>query len=707
MAVPCQERLLEPGPCRETLELMPEGTDAIMYALFALATALFLIGFWIKIKAWRRGRKAEHNVGGHRERMRRFVANAAGQAKVLRKKYAGPMHAMIFYGFTFLFIGTLLVALDYDLTQPVWDYQFLKGWFYLGFETVLDAAGLAFLTGIGMAIWRRRPAKRPVHLVHNPQDVVILTALLFLGVSGFLIEGLRLAIRDPAWGTYSFAGILLRPVFNGWDAGPQYALYRTLWWSHSLVTFGFIAAIPYTKLRHIFTSPANIYLSTPYTNAGQHPKGELPTPFNLQEIIASGNVDNIHQGAKKLDDLSWKQLVMLDACTECGRCTEACPATAAGRPLSPMNVILDLRNEMHRQTNLGFDLSHLPQRPMPEDVNLLVEGVIREETLWSCVTCRACMEACPVNIEHVPLIVDMRRGLVSESRIDKHKSQLLQNLANSGNAYGFPNDERAKWAEGLGVPVLGENGHAAQDFDVLYWVGCAGSFDPRNQKVSQALTKVLQAANVKFAILGSQERCNGDPARRLGEDGRYQEMVMQNAEAFKAHNVKKVVTQCPHCFNTLKHEYKRFGVELDVMHHSQFVGELLKTGRLKPNKQIAEAMTYHDSCYIGRYNDVFDEPRSLVAAATTDLREMPRNKENGFCCGGGGSNVWFEVKEEKERISSIRMKEALATGAKTVAVACPFCMTMLSDASKLVGAEDTKVQDIVEILGASLGPPAS
>jgi Fe-S oxidoreductase/nitrate reductase gamma subunit len=705
MAIPCQDRVPAGVPCRETLQLMPEGTAEVMYALFALSAAIFLVGWALKVRAWRRGRKetAFDHVG---ERLQRFIQNALLQMKVARKAYAGPMHVLLFYGFTFLFIGTVLVALDYDVTQPLWNYQFLKGWFYLGFETILDAAGLAFLVGVGMAIWRRARI-RPPALVTRTQDVYILGALLFLGITGFMLEGLRLAIRDPSWGSYSFVGIVLRRVFDSWSPGAQFALYRTIWWSHSLVTFAFIAAIPYTKLQHMFTSPANIFLSTPYSDSGAHPKGELPTPFNLQQILASGNVDNIRQGAKKLEDFSWKQLVQLDACTECGRCEDACPATAAGRPLSPMKVILDLRDELRRTSVPLLDLQHLPQVPLPEDTNLLVDSVIQEETLWSCVTCRACMEACPVNIEHVPIIVDMRRGLVADSRVDKHKSQLLQNLANSGNAYGFPNDERANWAQGLDVPVLGENGHTAADFDVLYWVGCAGSFDPRNQKVSQALTKVLKAANVKFAILGSQERCNGDPARRLGEDGRYQEMVMQNAETFKAHNVKKVVTQCPHCFNTLKNEYRRFGVELDVQHHSQYVGELLKAGRLKPTKQIAEAMTYHDSCYIGRYNGVFEEPRALVSAATSDLREMPRNKENGFCCGGGGSNVWYEVKEEKERISSIRMREAVATGAKTVAVACPFCMTMLTDASKLVGADDTKVQDVVEILGASLGPPAS
>lgn len=692
-------------PRRETLELMPDGTAEVMYVLFAASFAIFLYGFWRRIRSWRRGR-TESLKDRPRERLKRFLQNAVGLAKTAKKRYAGPMHLFLFWGFIFLLIGTILVMIDYDLTQPVFGYQFLQGWFYLGFETVLDAAGLSFLLGVSMAIYRRLVIK-PEALRSTWQDAYILGSFLFLGITGYVIEALRLAINDPAWGTYSFVGILLKPLFEGWSTGSQSAFYVLLWWSHALVTFLFIAMIPFTKLQHIFVSSTNIYTSTPYTRDGANPKGALPTPFNLQEVLSgAAAAESIKQGAKRLEDLTWKQLLSLDACTECGRCQDVCPAYAAGRPLSPMKLVLDLRNELHRMEDAGWDYAKYPGQ-LPEDTNLLVDRVIRDETLWSCVTCRHCMEACPVMIEHVPVIVELRRGLVADMKVDKHKSQLLQNLANSGNAYGFPNDERAKWADGLDVPIVGSDGHAGGDLEVVYWVGCSGSFDPRNQQVSQALAKVLKAANVRFGILGSQERCTGDPARRLGEEGRYQELVLANLEAFKAHNVKKVVTQCPHCFNTLKHEYKKFGMELDVVHHSQFVGELLATGRLKANPSIREAMTYHDSCYLGRYNDEYDAPRALVLAAGGELREMPRSRSQSFCCGGGGSNIWFEVKEEKERISQLRLKEATATGAKRIATACPFCMTMLEDANKLVGSEDTKVQDVVEILGASLGPPSS
>ena len=690
-------------PRRETLELMPEWTALLMYALFAVVSIIFLYGFWRKWRTWRRGQK-DPILDRPRERLERLLRYALLQTRTAKKRYAGPMHLMIFWGFIFLFIGTVLVAIDYDFTQPLFRWQFLKGPFYLGFEIVLDAAGLAFLVGIGMAILRRLTF-RPRSLGSTWQDIYVLGTFLFLGVSGFILEAVRLAIRDPEWEKWSFVAYLMKPAFDGLAEATQRTFYFGLWWSHALVTFLFIAMIPFTKLQHIFVSPANIFFGTPFT-VDRQPKGELPTPFNLQDVLSgTASADSIRMGAKKLEDLSWKQLLSLDACTECGRCEDACPATAAGRPLSPMRLILDLRDNLH-ETSKGWDPLRAP-KPVPEDVNLLAGPVIKEETLWSCVTCRACMEACPVVIEHVPIIVELRRGLVAESRIDKHKSNLLQNLANSGNAYGFPNSDRAKWAEGLDVPVVGENGQTASDIEVLYWVGCSGSFDPRNQKVSQAFAKVMKAAGVRFAILGSQERCNGDPARRLGEEGRYQEMVLANIETFKQHNIRKVVAQCPHCFNTLKHEYKRFGWELDVVHHSQFIGDLIKNGRLKPTQHVRDAMTYHDSCYLGRYNDVYDAPREILQSVGTDVREMPRNRSNSFCCGGGGSNMWFEVKEEKERISQIRLKEAVGTGAKVVATACPFCMTMLDDAAKLAGKDDTKVQDIVEILANGLGPPAS
>jgi len=686
---------------------MPEGTIRLLYFFFAAATLVFLVGAWMRVQAYRRGLKDPvlNHLGA---RVSTFVRNAVFQAKTARKRYAGPMHLMIFWGFVVLFIGTVLVLVEYDFTLPVFDYQFLVGNTYLLYEFVLDAFGLLFLIGLVMAV-SRRVRNRPEALYNKRQDVWILGGLLLLGVQGFLVESLRLAIRDPPWAVWSFAAYALSHLWQPLADATQLTLYRGVWWFHAVTFFVWYATIPFTKMQHIFTSPANIFVSSQRTT--MHP-GELSKPFDLQKALETGDLD-IRMGAQKLEDFTWRHLLNLDACTECGRCQEVCPAYAAGRPLSPMKVVLDLRDEMHRQTNARWSGSLKAANQIPADKlgapateaptasgNQLVDSVIRSQTLWSCVTCRHCMEACPVMIEHVPIIVDMRRGLVAESRIDGNMTRLLNNLANTGNAYGFPASDRDAWA-GEDVPRIQDVDPEA--LEVLYWVGCSGSYDARNQKVSRALVQVLRAANVSFAILGKEERCNGDPARRLGEESRYQELVIQNVETLRKYNVRKVVAQCPHCFNTLRNEYRRFGIELDVVHHTQFVRDLLDAGRLKVTKTIEGATTYHDPCYLGRYNGEYAAPRQvLIQLQKGPVTEMPRNHDHSFCCGAGGSNMWFEVKEERERMSHIRIKEARATGAKRMATACPFCMTMFDDARGATGDDGFEVKDFVELVAESL-----
>lgn len=699
------------GPCRETLQLMLPGTGTVLYVLFAAALAVFSIGFGSKIAAYRRGGR---EIAWDRplKRLRNLLVFAALQTKVARKKYAGPMHQLIWWGFVVLFIGTVLVLIEYDFTLPLFGYQFLVGHFYLVFEFTLDLFGILFLIGVAMAAWRRWRV-RPELLPRRPQDAWILGSLGLLGLQGFLVEALRLAIRDPPWAAFSFGGHVLSYGFQPLEAPTQLAVYRFLWWFHAVTVFVWIALIPYTKFQHMFTAPAQILFTAQGTRL--HP-GELDKPFDLQHALETGNLD-VRMGAQRLEDLTWRQLLMLDACTECGRCTEACPAHAAGRPLSPMDVVLNLRDEMHRQTADGWRAAlasagrppaessgpEAPGGPVPSG-NQLVNAVVRDVTLWSCVTCRACMEACPVLIEHVPLIVDLRRGLVAESRLDGNQARLLTNLANTGNPYGLPASDRDAWAGELPVPRLADVDDPSR-IEVLYWVGCSGSFDARNQKVSRALVKVLRAAGVAFAILGTEERCNGDPARRLGEESRYQELVMGNAETFRRYGIRKVVTQCPHCFNTLRNEYRRFGVELEVEHHSQFIRGLLDSGRLKLARPVEGATTYHDPCYLGRYNGEYGAPRQvLLQIQRGPLREMARHRDHSFCCGAGGSNMWFEVKEERERMSHIRMKEARATGAQRLATACPFCMTMFDDAARVQGDESFQVKDMVELVAEALEP---
>ncbi len=707
MVEPCEGIGIDPAtPCRETLQLMPEGTASVMYFLFVVALGILLVGFGMKIQAYRRG--GEEVAWDHPwKRTKNLLRIGLLQARTARKKYAGPMHQLIYWGFLVLFAGTVLVLIDYDITLPLFQYQFLTGNFYLVFEFLLDLFGLLFLIGLGMAIQRRRTRTPGGNYTVKKEDVWILGSLALLGVQGFLVEALRLALTQPAWAPYSFGGYALSFAFRPLSATGVIGAYQFLWWFHAITLFTWVATIPFTKMQHIFTSPANIFFSTQGT---QLHKGELPKPFDLQKALETGDLD-IKMGAQKLEDFSWRQLLMYDACTECGRCTDVCPAHAAGRPLSPMHVILGLRDEMHRQTGDHWRQSIASTEPVargpptPPTGNQLVDAVVGNVTLWSCVTCRACMEACPVQIEHVPAIVDMRRGLVMESRLDGNQTRLLNNLANTGNPYGFPTNDRAAWADGLDVPRIADVPDPS-GIEVLYWVGCSGSYDARNQKVSRALVKVLKAANVRFAILGNEERCNGDPARRLGEESRFQELVITNVGTLKKYNVRNVITQCPHCFNTLKNEYARFGLHLSVEHHTQFVERLLREGRLKTAANLQGSTTYHDPCYLGRYNDEYDAPRTVLVQLSRpgQVPEMHRHHNNSFCCGAGGSNMWFEVKQERERMSQIRLKEARATGANRLATACPFCMTMFDDAARVAGDESFQVKDFVELVAENLEP---
>ena len=439
----------------------------------------------------------------------------------------------------------------------------------------------------------------------------------------------------------------------------------------------------------------------------------MPAPFSLAKIIESGSTDIPPIGYATIRDLTWKDRLSLDACTNCGRCEAQCPATAAGRPLSPRKLIQDLKAEMWRDyRTTGGKADTVPVKLASAHG---VGSALQEATLWSCTTCRACVTACPVDIEHVDLIVEMRRALVMESKLDENQTRLLVNIANAGNPYGFPASDRANWTAGLApgvvVPTAADKAARGEAIDYLWWIGCSGSFDPRNQQVTRSIATILNAAGVDFAILGTEERCNGDPARRLGEEGRFQQSVMENLAVLQGHKVTRVIAQCPHCFNTLRNEYAQFGGAMEVVHHSQLIEQLLAEGRLKLKPGADLKITYHDSCYLMRHNGVAEAPRNVLAKANNGLPvlEMAQNRSTGLCCGAGGANMWYEVKDEKERINVIRAKQAIATGADTVATACPFCLTMMKDGLDLTGQEGKMAaRDLAEIVAEHLDwtPPA-
>jgi len=426
----------------------------------------------------------------------------------------------------------------------------------------------------------------------------------------------------------------------------------------------FFATIPVNRFLHVITGPLNI------AGRPERPMGTL-VPLKMEEVEQTGRT-----GVHDLADFNRQQLLSLDSCMECGRCEDACPATASGKPLSPKAVVIDLRNLM----SLGG-----------EDVH----RAVHDETLWACTMCQACVQECPVLIGHVDLISDMRRDLIGEGKLSGPPAKALQQIGSQSNPYGRSNSERLAWAEGLEVPTAESN----PSFEYLLWVGCAASFDPRAQKVARAIAQLFKDAGVNFAVLGKEETCTGDPARRIGDEFLFQQRAQTNVETLTARKVRKIVTPCPHCYNTLKNEYPQFGGHYEVQHHSTLLADLVGTGRLGNGSSNGEPITLHDPCYLARVNGEVDATRAVIGATNdAQYREMPRCGKKTFCCGAGGGRMWFE-EATSQRVSVLRSQEAIATGARTLATACPFCLNMMTDGmAGTQGGENVKVLDIAELL---------
>ena len=669
-------------PHRLAYDLMPPLTWLIMYTILSGFAAIFLYGIYRRIRIYFKD-ASQPSFDHIRERAYRAILNAFAQRKVLKKKYPGSMHLLIYSGIIVLFIGTCLVMIDIDFWPPLFHSQILVGNFYLLFELFLDAFGLVAITGLLVAIYRRSVSK-PSHLPTSRDDILIFTALIVILVTGYVMEGIRLAVDKPPWAQWSFVGnqVALLIESRGLVGPGLVSFYPELWWFHALLAFTAVACIPYTKLFHIITSPLNAFF------VHMRPKGQLSKPFDLKQLMESGNFD-VKVGAARITDFSWQQRLSFDSCTSCGRCSNACPATAAGTLLSPMDLILKMRNVMlsRQQTDGG---------------NLVVGQVVDPEELWACTTCRACVNECPVLIDHVDAIVDMRRHMVGEGKLDRTKRDLLTNLNNVANPYGLSQADRMKWAEGLGVKTVKEQ----PEFDVLYWVGCSGSYDPRNQNVSKAMVKILKAANIRFSVLGTEEKCNCEVARRIGEEGRFQQAAMELVELFTKYNVKLILTQCPHCFNTFKNEYPEFGGKFQVIHHSQFIAQLIQSGRLKLKPGAERVVTFHDPCYLGRYNGEYEAPRETISSlGPIRLKEMPRCRDDSFCCGAGGANFWYKV-EQKKKVNTIRFEEAQQLKPNVLATACPFCTSMFEDAATSLGAKESlTINDIAELVANQIEVP--
>ena len=669
----------------------------LFYYLAALAVIVFLYGVYNRVARYSQG--GEDPFERLDELPQRTVAAAklalSNRKQLDRDTVAGVMHAFIVWGFLTLLIGTTILGIDIDLYRPLAGESFFVGQFYLSYSFVMDAMGLLFVVGVSVALWRRYGRKLDrLHDRHTSrEDDLFLGSLFVLGVGGYLTEGIRIlgtsAVRDVSFETVSFVGWSVKEVFVMAGMTPEMAAgaYPFVWWSHSLVALWFVAWIPYGKPFHMLSSFANLVARD--EKAG----------VRLPGVPADADPDDI--GPSEIDDFSWKQLLDHDACTKCGRCSSVCPAKASGRPLDPRNVILDLKRYREERDAGG------------EDVPIIADGgtsVIDAHTMESCMSCMACMDACPVDIEHVTQFTEMNRRLTEAGEMDEHVQDAMMNVFQHGNTFGDPERARPDWTEDLDFEVPDARD---EPVEYLWYVGDYPSYDERNQKIARALARVFEAAGVEYGILYEAEQTDGNDVRRVGEEGLYEMLVEDNAEAILDCEFQSIVTTDPHAYNTFMNEYPEFEAcewgEDDVFHYTQVVADLASSGTLGlSGSELDYTVTYHDPCHLGRYNGEFEAPRELIRATGADLHEMPRNRDDSFCCGGGGGGLWMDL-EEETKPSEERLREALedteaGAAVEKFVVACPMCMTMYEDGRKTGGYEDDlEIVGVTELLAEAVG----
>ncbi len=644
----------------------------LLYLFFAIAMVIFAVGVYRRYRLWKLG-KPENRFDQPLKRIFNVLKDAIAQVSILRDRVPGLMHVAIFGGFAILTVGTILVFAQADFS-----IQILFGRFYLWFSLILDLFGGLFILGILFALIRRY-LLRPDRLNLILDDAIILPLLLIIAITGFLIEGARLAATKPAWAEWSPIGYLVSGLFSDQNAE---SLHSKLWWLHLVLSMGFIAYIPFSKLFHIFISPTNIYFKS------FKPKGQL----------TSIDIENSETfGVSTVTDLTWKQLFDLDACTQCGRCQDQCPAYQSEKPLSPKKLILDMRANMVSQ---GNQLIRSKKEKKEINLELIVGNAVTKDEIWSCTTCMACQEHCPVAIEHVQKVVDLRRSQVlMESQFPQELNLAFKGLETNGNPWNMGSGMRGDWTEGLNVPTVLDH----PEFEYLWFVGCAGAFDDKAKAVSKAFAQILNQAGVSYAILGVDEQCCGDPARRSGNEYVFQMLAEANIESFKSVKFKKIITACPHCYNVIKNEYPQFKGEFEVIHHTELIADLLKNGQLQIKDKNQAVSSFHDSCYLGRYQNIYDAPREIMKKITGgQFKELKRNREKSFCCGGGGARMFME-EHLGSRINHLRIQEAAEAGVHSLGVACPFCLAMLQDAVKEKELGDSiQVKDIAQLVAEQI-----
>ena len=699
------------------------GLSAAMFlAALALAAGLFVTAIVMRYKQLTMGKRAEvrwDNIGARIGNVITYV--------LLQKRL--PRNGYLYSGVLHMFISGAFVVLSVDTINFVTDGLFKTLGLFTGatseglvhlpfsdtyYQGLADTFRFLCMVGLTMALINRtiiKPERLPLTKDALYTIFFIFSLMAFeVAQTAFHLalpeNKAELAEKGYIWFSGSFAGWLSAGNVDGASTASYATGYQVAWWGHLITLLAFSNYVPWSKHSHVFAAPLNIFFMS------LRPKGEL----RKMEELSIEDEENMPEyfGARSLEDLSWKQLFDGLSCTECGRCNDNCPANLSGKPLKPMDVIVDIKHHMEDRFKARAEEVNVEEDPRlwltSGDPDVRDQVVIDPDVLWSCTTCRACMEVCPVGNEHIPDIIDLRRYMtMTEGAVGHGADKALKNMDRKGNPWGITKNDRLKWAEGLDVevPVWDKKKPA----DVLYWVGCAGASDLRAQKVTRSVTRLMNKAGVDFAVLGKKEKCTGDSARRLGDEYLFQQMAEENVSTLNNAGVKKIVTHCPHCLNALKNDYKEFGGDYEVVHHTELLSQLMSEGKLKPEASGEQKrVVYHDSCYLGRYNEIYDPQRDILDALPDVKRvESERHHQKGLCCGAGGGQMWMEM-DLGERINYVRTDELLKTEPQVIAVACNFCMTMIDDGVKgRDKAEEVEVMDLAELLDIRTGavPQAS
>ncbi len=685
----------------------------LWYVLAVVSVIVFMYGVWRPIGRYRRGNGGPWPPVPWREFPRRLATGAGllfSHRTIERRDHAaGWGHGAIFYGFLVLFAGTVILGFDTDFLMPVFGVSYFHGNFYLIYKEVLNVFGTALIIGLLVMMIRRalvRPAKlnyaRPDRAPGDPQydrrvyeigDWVFVTTLLVIALTGFLLEGVRIAMSDPGYGGTQFGGWIVAQALTGVSQSTLGGLRHGIWWFHGLVAITFVASIPYTKAAHMLSSFISLSLRDPLAGKRLRP---IP-PERAAEPAGYG----------ALADFSPLHLLQLDACTKCGRCHEACPANATDRPLSPRDVILELREDaLHPSGSSGIGglLGQLVVGKADGEgfaASVIGQDGVRAETVWSCMQCNACVEICPVGIEQAPIINQLRRRLVEEGDLDPNLQATLEVIHRSGNSFGENKRKRGRWTQELDFDVPDAR---KQPVDVLWFVGDYASFDPRSQRVTRSLARLFHAAEVDFGILYDGERNSGNDVRRVGEEGLFESLAEQNIATISDCEFQRIVTTDPHSLNTLRNEYPDLGATWTVIHHTTLLLELIEAGRLDVGRRLSYRVTYHDPCHLGRFQGEYDAPRRILQELGCTLVEMPRNRDNSFCCGAGGGRIWIPDQPGQERPSENRIREAVSLpDIGLFVVSCPKDVTMYEDAIKTSGNSDKiELRELTELIEEAL-----